>query len=210
MPIDLRMVHPETVQSIDFTTRPTPQTYGEMTMSRWVRWIDALNERLGKSLSWLLLAMILIGAFNAVVRYLGRFTGWNISSNAYLELQWYLFSIVFLLGAAYALRRDAHVRVDVLFSRMPVRVRHHINLWGALVFLIPFTIFSLIVCWPSVHNSWRLLEQSSDPGGLPRYPIKTVIPIAFVLLLLQAISEAYKSAQALRELREKRRAGEKP
>ena len=157
-----------------------------------------MNEIVGQVLLWLLGAMILIGAFNAIARYLGRFVGANLSFTAAIELQWYLFSLVFLLGAAYALRHDAHVRVDVLYGQLSPRARAWIDLLGTILFLIPFSIFMLLVSYPSVLASWRIREVSPDPGGLPRYPIKTVVLIAFVLLLLQGISELLKQVAILR------------
>lgn len=172
-------------------------------MAFWLRIsraIDRLNERIGAAAGWLTLAMVLIGAYNAVVRKLGLTMGWNLSSNAYIELQWYLFSLVFLLGTAYTLRRGAHVRVDVLYGRLGRRGRAWINLVGAVAFLIPFCVFVLWVSWPAVRNSWAVREVSSDPGGLPRYPIKTVILIAFALLLLQSVSEIVKQVALLRGL----------
>ncbi|MGD8394963.1 MAG: TRAP transporter small permease subunit [Candidatus Eiseniibacteriota bacterium] len=163
-----------------------------------VRSIDRLNERLGRGVAWLTLAMVLIGAYNAVARYLGRFIGVNLSSNAYIELQWYLFSLVFLLGAADALRQDVHVRVDVVYGRLSARARAWINLGGSLLFLIPFSSLALWLAWPSVRNSWAVLEGSPDPGGLPRYPIKTVILVAFALLLVQGVAEAIRQLLVLR------------
>ncbi len=176
------------------------RTSGEF-VARFVGWVDRLNSRLGIAVSWLTLAMVAVGAYNAVVRYLGRFTGWHLSSNAYLELQWYMFSLVFLLGASYALQTNAHVRVDVVYSRLPERWRRRIDLWGALLFLIPFAIFGLVMSWPAVRNSWAVLEVSSDPGGLPRYPIKSVLLVAFALLALQGLAEAARNWQRLRALR---------
>lgn len=167
---------------------------------RFAAGVDRFHDRIGALVSWLVLLMILIGAFNTVVRYVGRFTGWHLSSNAYLELQWYLFSLVFLLGAAYALRRNAHVRVDVLYGRLSRRQQAWIDLLGSLLFLIPFSVFALWVSWPSIHNSWKIFEMSSDPGGLPRYPIKTVIYPAFLLLIAQGVSEAIKNLARLRGL----------
>ena len=149
-------------------------------------------------MSHLVLCMVLIGAFNAVARYSGRYIGVNLSSNAFLELQWYLFSLVFLLGAADALRRDAHVRVDVMYGRLSERRKAAIDLAGTLVFLLPFCVFGMVVSWPTVADSWRLFEQSPDPGGLPRYPIKTAILLGFGLLFLQGISEAIKRIDILR------------
>ncbi len=165
---------------------------------KWAHGIDTLNGWLGRLLCWLTLAMVLIGAYNAIARYLGRSLGLNLSSNAYLEFQWYLFSILFLLGSAYTLRQNAHVRVDVLFGRLSERAQAWVNLAGTILFLIPFCVVMLWVSWPPVRNSWQILEMSPDPGGLPRYPIKTVIPIAFLLILAQGISELIKHIAFLR------------
>ena len=160
--------------------------------------IDALSARIGGWVSWLVLLMVLVGAFNALARYSGRFIGVNLSSNGWLELQWYLFSLVFLLAAADTLRRNAHVRVDVLFGRLPVRQQAVINVVGTGVFLLPFCAFGIWSSIPTVMASWHVWEVSPDPGGLPRYPLKTALPIAFALLGLQGISELIKSGLALR------------
>jgi TRAP-type mannitol/chloroaromatic compound transport system permease small subunit len=142
--------------------------------------------------------MVLIGAYNAVARYLDRFTGWGLSSNTYIELQWYLFSLVFLLGAAYTLKHDSHVRVDVLYGRLSARNKAWVNLLGVVLFLFPFCLLMLIMSWSSVQNSWSVMEMSPDPGGLPRYPIKTVIPIAFILLMFQGVSMLVAQIDVLR------------
>ena len=163
-----------------------------------MRGIDRFNQSTGRAVAWLVLAMVLLGAFNAVARYAGRYLGFNLSSNAYLELQWYMFSLVFLLAAADGLRRDAHVRVDVLYGRLGPRARAWIDLIGTLVLLIPFCVFVLWVSWPSVWNSWLVLEDSPDPGGLLRYPIKSMILVAFALLLLQGVAEAVRRIEWLR------------
>jgi TRAP-type mannitol/chloroaromatic compound transport system permease small subunit len=147
---------------------------------------------------WLVAVMVLVGAFNAIARYLGRWIGLQLSSNAYLELQWYLFSLVFLLGGAYALRHDAHVRVDVLYGRLGERARAWIDLLGTVLFLLPFSVFMVAASWPSVAASWRVRETSPDPGGLPRYPIKAVVLLAFVLLILQGVAEATRRIAILR------------
>ncbi|MCZ6597722.1 MAG: TRAP transporter small permease subunit [Planctomycetota bacterium] len=167
------------------------------------RAIDRLNGWLGRLVAWLSLAMVLVTAFNAVARYLGRFLGRDLSSNTYIELQWYLFSLIFLLGAAYTLRRDEHVRVDVLYSALSRKSRAWIDLIGSLAFLLPFCLLVLWVSWPYVANSWALREGSPDPGGLARYPIKTAIPVCFVLLFLQGVSEAIKRVAILRGLSDK-------
>ncbi len=165
---------------------------------RLARGIDRFSERTGRVVYWLILVMVGVAAANAVLRYLDRFTGAGLSSNTWIELQWYLFSLVFLLGAAYTLKHDAHVRVDVLFGRLSARGRAWINLLGTVLFLIPFCLMALWMSWPVVINSWALLEQSPDPGGLPRYPIKTVIPLAFALLLAQGVSLLIKQVAVLR------------
>jgi TRAP-type mannitol/chloroaromatic compound transport system permease small subunit len=159
--------------------------------------IDRFSDRTGQLLRWLTLAMVLVGAFNALVRYTARFTGLSLSSNMYIELQWYLFAALFMLGVAYALRTDSHVRVDVLYGRVGDRGRAWIDLSGTILFLIPFCVMMLVVSWPAVMNSWEVLEQSPDPGGLPRYPLKTVIPVAFVLLLVQGISMLIRAIAVL-------------
>jgi TRAP-type mannitol/chloroaromatic compound transport system permease small subunit len=160
--------------------------------------IDRLNGWIGHGVAWLALLMVLIGAFNAVARYLGRYLGVHLSSNAYLELQWYLFSMLFLLGAAWALRDDAHVRVDVIYGRLSARARSIINIAGTLLLLVPFSAFVLWVSTPVVRSSWRIREGSPDPGGLVRYPLKALILVCFALLLLQALSELIKEVHRLR------------
>jgi len=150
--------------------------------------LDRLNEWIGRVVLWLTLAMVLIGSYNALVRYLDRYSGLGLSSNMYLELQWYMFSVVFLLGAAYTLKHHAHVRVDVLYTHLSPRGKAWINVLGTILFLLPFCTLMLWTSWPTVRDSWALLEMSPDPGGLPRYPIKTIIPIAFGLLFLQGLS----------------------
>ena len=171
-------------------------------LRRFSGFVDHWTDRLGHVTAWLTLGMVLVGSYNTVARYVDGYRGrqegadgeafLRLSSNALLELQWYLFSLVFLLGAAYALRVNAHVRVDLVYGRLGTRGKAWIDLVGALVMLLPFTIFALWVSWPSVRNSWHVWEISPDPGGLPRYPIKTVILLAFVVLLLQGFSEVAK------------------
>jgi len=167
---------------------------------RMARIIDTGTEWVGRIAFRLSLLMVLLAAANAVARYQSRFTGVNLSSNAFIEAQWYLFAMLFLLGGGYALKHGAHVRVDVLYGRLGPRGRAWINLVGDLIFLIPFCLFMLRFTWPMVVSSWEVMEQSPDPGGLPRYPIKTLIPLAFVLLLLQGAADAIKQAALLRGL----------
>lgn len=159
--------------------------------------IDAVSRRIGQATAWLTLVMVLLGAFNALARYGGRFLGLELSSNAYIELQWYMFGVLFLLGAAETLREDGHVRVDVLYARFSPRTRHAVDLLGALGLLLPFCVLGFLSALPSVQSSWSVMEMSPDPGGLPRYPIKTLVPISFALLFAQGIARALRDAAAL-------------
>lgn len=160
--------------------------------------IDRGTSAVGRLCSWLALGMVLAGAWNAVVRYLGRWVGSGLSSNAWIEGQWYMFSLLFLLGAAWTLQQDAHVRVDVIYGRLSAKKKAWIDLLGTLFFLLPFCVFGLMVSWPSVSNSWAVREVSPDPGGLARYPLKAVILVAFALLAAQGISTAIKAVARLR------------
>ena len=162
------------------------------------RGIDRLNGWAGSFIRWLVLLMVLIGAYNAIARYMTQFVGVQLANNGFYESQWYLFSIVFLLGAAYALDRDAHVRVDVLYSKLSDKGRAWIDLFGTLVLMLPFSIMMLYIAVPAVQNSWRVREMSSDPGGLPRYPIKTLVIFSFILLILQGLSQIIKQINILR------------
>lgn len=155
--------------------------------------IDRLNELIARSVAWLTVAMVFVGAYNALVRKLRP----EFSSNTYLELQWYLFSLVFLLSAAHALKTGGHVRVDLWYSRLSARGQAAINVAGTVLFLLPFTVCILWVSAPRVYDSWAIAEQSPNPGGLPVYPILTVILIAFAQLLLQGVSELVKSVALL-------------
>ena len=160
--------------------------------------IDRLNRLVGRTVALLCGLMVAVGAFNALARAGEKRLGLSIASNAYVELQWYLFSLVFLLGAGYTLARNGHVRVDVLYGRLGARGKVWIDLVGTLAFLLPFCVFALWFCWPSVAHSIETLEQSPDPGGLPRYPIKAAILVSFALLFLQGLSECVKRVGWLR------------
>ncbi len=167
---------------------------------KFARGVDRLNGWIGRGVAWLVLAMVLVGSFNAIVRYLGRSLGSNLSSNAYIEAQWYLFSVLFLLGGAYALARDSHVRVDVLYSRLSERAQGWIDLLGTVLFLIPFCLYALWFSWPWVVNSWKVREISPDPEGLPRYPLKAMVLVAFALLLVQGIAHLIRQVARVRGL----------
>lgn len=159
------------------------------------RWIDALNERVGRCTAWLVLACIVISAANAIARY-----GFNFSSNAFLEIQWYLYSVVFLCAAGYTLKQNAHVRIDIVSARLSGRARAWIDLFGGLVMLLPAATIILWFGWSAFLESFRIDEISRDAGGLLRWPVKFVVPFAFLLLTLQGVSESIKRIAFLRGL----------
>ncbi|MBW6395781.1 TRAP transporter small permease subunit [Thermus sp. PS18] len=156
------------------------------------RVIDALNERVGQLVVWLVLLVTLLSAANALMRYI-----FHYSSNAYLEAQWYLFSLIFLWGAGWTLKHGGHVRVDVLYARLSHKAQLWIDFLGTLVFLLPMVALILWLSWPIVTESVHIREMSPDAGGLPRWPIKVAMVIGFVLLGLQGISELIKRGLAL-------------
>ena len=159
------------------------------------RLIDALNERIGRLLFWLVFLMTFISAGNAVARY-----GFNLSSNAWLEIQWYLYSIVFLGAAGYTLKHNAHVRIDLVTGRLNRRAHAWIDIFGTLFMLLPVCLVILYFGWSVAMESYRVGEISGDAGGLVRWPIKFVVPAAFLLLVLQGLSELVKRVAYLKGL----------
>ena len=157
--------------------------------------IDALNERVGRLSYWLILVMVLVSAGNASVRYI-----FDRSSNAWLEIQWYLFSAVFLLGAGYTLLHNQHVRIDVISGRLSKRARAWIDVLGTLFFLLPMAIAIMWMSWPVFVQAYELHEESSNAGGLIVWPARLMVPIGFLLLVLQGISELIKRVAFLRGL----------
>ncbi len=163
------------------------------------RGIDALTDWLGRQTGWIVTLLIIIGFLNVVGRYFGRFVGLRLTSNAIIEVQWYMFSVLFFLGFAYVMRHNLNVRVDFLYSKMSPKRRALVDLIGHL-FFIAFCILGIAMTYGPVTRSWGLLrdgswgtwEMSPDPDGLPRAPIKSMIIVSFVLLLLQTISEIIK------------------
>ncbi|MFT7680564.1 MAG: TRAP-type mannitol/chloroaromatic compound transport system permease small subunit [Planctomycetota bacterium] len=160
--------------------------------------IDRLTRAVGQMAAWLALAMVLVGAYNAIARYVGRHFELRLTSNALVEAQWYMFSLLFLFGAPWALQNGDHVRVDVLYGRLGKRGRARINLAGSLLLLLPFCVFAITTIAPSAWASFELREVSNDPGGLLRWPLKLAMPLAFGLLFAQGVSEAIKSFYTLR------------
>jgi len=155
--------------------------------------IDALNEQVGRLTYWLILVMVLVSAGNASVRYI-----FDRSSNAWLEIQWYLFSAVFLLGAGYTLLQNQHVRIDVVTGRLSKRARAWIDVFGTLFFLLPMAIAIMWMSWPVFVQSWELHECSSNAGGLIVWPARVMVPVGFFLLILQGFSELIKRIAFLR------------
>lgn len=154
--------------------------------------IDAFSERFGKLLSWLVVAAVAVSSINAIVRKL-----FDMSSNSFLELQWVLFSIIFLFCSPWTLLKNEHIRIDVINHSLPLKVRSWIDMIGHVFFLVPFTIVLLWTAIPFFLTSYRLNEQSFSAGGLPQWPAKSLIMIGMILLLLQAISEIIKRAAAM-------------
>ena len=157
--------------------------------------IDRLNERVGQSVYWLVLAAVLISAGNAIVRKL-----FNASSNAYLELQWYLFSAVFLFSAGYTLLKNDHVRIDVIAGRLSRRAQAWIDVFGTLFFLLPMALLFIWLSWPVFVRTYVHGEISTNAGGLLIWPARLLVPIGFTLLALQGISELVKRIAFLRGL----------
>ena len=151
------------------------------------RGIDALNERIGRAVIWLVLVVALVSAGNALLRY-----GFNSSSNAWLEIQWYLFGLIFLLGAGYTFKHNGHVRIDVLYGRFSPRTKAWVDLLGGLFFLLPASGLIFWLGWDFFQTSLAIDETSPDAGGLLRWPIKFAIPLGFALLWLQGVSEIIK------------------
>ena len=151
------------------------------------RLIDRLNQAVGRAVAWLILAMVLISAGNAIVR-----KAFNMSSNSLLEIQWSLFAAVFLLGAAYTLLSNGHVRVDLLSNRLGRRAQAWIDILGGLLFLLPLCALMLYYAWPFFVQSFTSQEWSSSPGGLILWPAKFLVPACFALLALQGLSEIIK------------------
>jgi len=157
--------------------------------------IDAINDRVGHGVMWLILGAVIISAGNAIVRKL-----FQMSSNALLEVQWYLFSAVFLLGAGYTFLKNAHVRIDFISGRLSPRTRSWIDIIGIVAFLVPLCWLLISLSWPLFVNAWQSGEMSQNAGGLVRWPVYALVPIGMTLLLLQGMSELIKRFAFLRGL----------
>ena len=158
-------------------------------LERYVDFIDACNDKIGRFVGWLCTLMVLIVFYDTVMRY-----AFNKGNVALQELEWHLFAVIFLIGAAYTLKEGGHVRVDILFIQFSKKTKAWVDFTGSLIFLIPFCIMVIYSTQKFVGNSWAVREISPDPGGLPaRYILKAMIPAGFILLIVQGISEALKN-----------------
>ena len=155
--------------------------------------IDAINKRLGYLANWMVLIACVISAANAMIRY-----AFDMSSNAWLEIQWYLFAGMVMLGASYTLQRNEHVRVDIVYTQLSERAKEWLDLLGTICFLIPSCLLIAWLSWPFFYESWHIQEISGNAGGLLRWPVKILLPIGFVLVALQGVSEIIKRIAALR------------
>ncbi|MCG8342341.1 MAG: TRAP transporter small permease subunit [Chlorobiales bacterium] len=158
-------------------------------LKAYIRTIDALTERTGRGVSWLALLLVLVVVYDVFTRYV-----LSSSSVAVQELEWHIFSLLFLLAAAYTLKHNKHVRVDIFYVRLTEKQRALVNIVGGVLFLLPFTAVVVFASWSFVSSSFFIFESSPDPGGLPyRYVLKAAIPVGFVLFLVQGVAEIFRS-----------------
>lgn len=151
------------------------------------RLVDGLSERVGRAMIWLVLIVVVVSACNAVMRY-----SIDWSSNSLLEIQWYLFSAIFLLSAGYVLLNNEHIRIDIIAGRLSARAQNWIDVFGILVFMLPMVMLLTYLSWPVFTLAWSSSEMSPNPGGLIRWPVRLLMPVGFLLLTLQGLSELIK------------------
>lgn len=162
-------------------------------LKKYIKLVDSMNEKIGEAIAWLTLFLVLVVSFDVVTRYV-----FKSSSVGVQELEWHLFAVIFLMGAAYTLKHEKHVRVDIFFSSLTEKKQAVINLIGAGLFLIPFCLLIIYSSIDFVWNSFIIGESSPDPGGLPaRFILKAVLPVSFVFILLQGLSLLFKSILVL-------------
>lgn len=163
-------------------------------LSVFIRVMDTVNERIGRGARWLVLVTVLVSAGNALARY-----GFDISSNAWLELQWYLFAAIVLLGAGYTLKHNGHVRIDLIYGRLGIRAQAWVDMLGSLFFLLPMALLLAWLGWQGFAEAWSIGERSPDAGGLLRWPVRLLIPLGFALLGLQGMAEIARRIIYLRD-----------
>lgn len=162
-------------------------------LKKYIQLVDSMNEKIGKAIAWLTLLLVLVVCFDVVSRYV-----FKSSSVGVQELEWHLFAVIFLMGGAYTLKHEKHVRVDIIFSRLTKKKQAVINLIGTILFLIPFCLLIINSSIDFFWNSFIIGESSPDPGGLPaRFILKAVLPVSFVFILLQGLSLLFKSVLVL-------------
>jgi TRAP-type mannitol/chloroaromatic compound transport system permease small subunit len=159
--------------------------------------IDRINEVIGKLIMWLVLAAVLISSGNAIIR-----KAFNVGSNAFLEIQWYLFSAVFMMGVGYVMLKNAHVRIDFISARLSKRTNAIIDAVGIVVFTIPLSVIMIDLGWPLFVRALQSGEMSQNAGGLIRWPAMMLVPLGFAILMTQAISELIKRLAFLQGLRD--------
>jgi TRAP-type mannitol/chloroaromatic compound transport system permease small subunit len=164
-----------------------------LTLLRFSQLIDGMNEQISRLANWMIIVACLVSAGNAMIRY-----AFDMSSNGWLEAQWYMFAIAVMFGAAFTLKRNEHVRVDLLYMLMSDRAKLWLDVVGGILFLLPMCILLGWLSWPFFMQSYAVLEDSSNAGGLIRWPIKLVMPLGFGLLALQGMAEIIRAAGALR------------
>ena len=164
-----------------------------LPLLRFSQFVDYCNERFGYIANWMIVLSCLISSGNAMVRY-----AFDMSSNGWLEIQWYMFAVAVMFGASYTLKRNEHVRVDLLYMLMSDRGKLWLDFWGGIVFLLPMCVLLGWLSWPFFMQSYVVNEYSGNAGGLIRWPIKLVLPIGFLLLAIQGISEIIKRFGALK------------
>jgi TRAP-type mannitol/chloroaromatic compound transport system permease small subunit len=158
-------------------------------LKQYIKIVDGLSEKIGYCVAWLTTLLVITVFYDVIMRYV-----FNNGSIAVQELQWHIFSVIFLIGASYTLKQDGHVRVDILYTNFSKKTKAWVDLLGTFVFLIPFSIIVIISSKMFIMGSWSVSEISPDPGGLPyRYLLKAMIPTGFVLLIFQGLSEAFKN-----------------
>ncbi|WP_197281929.1 TRAP transporter small permease subunit [Dethiosulfatarculus sandiegensis] len=164
-------------------------------MQSFVRFIDAFSEKVGNAVSWLTLIMVLVTVYDVLMRYI-----FKAGSIWIQEAEWHLFAANFMLAGAWTLLHDGHVRVDIFYAKYKPTTRALVDIFGTLLFLLPYSVLVVWASIPFVHDSWAMLEGSSDPGGLPgRYILKTVIPVTFVFVGMQGLSEIIKNIQIIKK-----------
>ena len=176
------------------TTESAPREAGPLFRGAlaYQRWADRFAEWTGKIAQWIVIPTVVVGFVNVILRYTGQFLGERLTNNSIIELQWYMYSVIFLVGFPYILKHQINVRVDFWFANQPVTRRAWIDFVGHWIALVPFTIIGMYVAFPQAWQSVRVWEQSPDADGLPRGPIKALLAISFLLLFIQALAEQVK------------------